>query len=81
MTEKFLGVLEGGPFPGSYELPDDPEEETIKWPLPKFIRAKGHDMGAYVKIWESTGQPENKDEARGAKYEWDEHSAGKDLSK
>ena len=83
-NEKFLAVLEDGPFPGTYEFPDDPEEgenRIIKWPLPKFVKAKDTKRGAYVKVWESTGLPENKDEARGAKYEWDENSVGKELSK
>jgi hypothetical protein len=76
--EKFLGVFEDGPYPGTYEFPDD---EVTSWPLPKFIRAKFYDKGYYVKYWESAGNPASEDEARGAKYKWDESSVGKGLSK
>ncbi len=76
MTERFIGVFEDGPYPGTYDFPVD---ET--WPLPKFIKAKFYEKGYYIKTWESEGTPKNKDEARGAKYKWDENSVGKDLSK
>lgn len=78
--ERFVGFLEGGPFPGQYNFPDD---EIVSWPLPKFIFIEGKvgKQGVYVKYWESTGQPKNDDEARGAKYKWDEMSVGKDMSK
>lgn len=84
--ESFIGVFEDGPFPGSYDFPKVPEggpvsnwPEPNTWPLPKFIKAKNSPRGCYVKVWESQGQPKQ-GEARGAKYQWDENSTGKDLS-
>jgi hypothetical protein len=76
LSEKFLGILEDGPFPGSYEFP----KEIDEWPLPNFVKAKGYAVGAYVKTWESAGSPKSSKEARGAKYKWDATSLGLDLS-
>lgn len=77
MAEVFLGVFEGGPYPGSYEFP---EKYCGEWPLPKYIKAKNTDEGCYVKYWESEGAASHSNEARGAKYKWDESSAGHDLA-
>jgi hypothetical protein len=77
MDEVFLGILEGGPWPGEFTFPSDYD---AGWPLPKFVKAKSVDVGRYVKYWESSGLPQNKNSARGAKYKWDETSVGYDLA-
>ena len=77
MAEVFLGIFEGGPHPGSYEFPLKYEGG---WPLPKYVKSSTSETGCYVKYWESEGKPASEDEARGAKYRWDEASAGHDLT-
>lgn len=64
-AEEFLIILEGGPFPDKYVVPDG-----ITWPLQDTIRAKGHAKGIYRKVFESKG-PADKEHLRGAKYVWD----------
>lgn len=68
--ERFLMILEDGPYPDEYKAP-----KGLTWPLPEYILAEGHIDGVYRKVFESKGKATVKDgkiQLRGARYEWDE---------
>lgn len=86
MLEDFIAIFEDGPWPGSYDVPKVPADISVsnwpvpnEWPLPKFVKAKGERKGCYIKVWESQGKPKT-GEARGARYQWNENSTGKEVS-